>query len=83
MAKFCSQCGKPLSPDAKFCPECGAKVNSTVNLSKENSTDNSTAERYMPTDVPVNRRVPDKGFVENFSCKWVGSVLIVAVCARP
>ena len=66
MAKFCSQCGKPLSPDAKFCPECGAKVNSTVNLSKENPTDNSTAERYMPTDVPVNRHVPDKGFVENF-----------------
>ena len=50
MAKFCSQCGKPLSPDAKFCDACGAKVDSTVNLS---------------TPV-INRRVPDIGIVENF-----------------
>ena len=67
MAKFCSQCGKPLSPDAKFCSECGEKVNSTVNLSKENPADNSTAERSMPTNTfESNRRVPDNGFVENF-----------------
>jgi membrane protease subunit (stomatin/prohibitin family) len=25
-AKFCSSCGKPLSPGAKFCAECGAKL---------------------------------------------------------
>jgi membrane protease subunit (stomatin/prohibitin family) len=25
-AKFCSACGKPLSPGAKFCAECGAKL---------------------------------------------------------
>lgn len=25
-AKFCANCGKPLSPGAKFCAECGAKV---------------------------------------------------------
>lgn len=25
-AKFCSACGKPLSPGAKFCAECGGKV---------------------------------------------------------
>jgi WD40 repeat protein len=24
--KFCSQCGKQLSPDSKFCPSCGKKV---------------------------------------------------------
>lgn len=25
-AKFCSACGKPLSPGAKFCADCGGKV---------------------------------------------------------
>jgi Mg-chelatase subunit ChlD len=24
--RFCTECGKPLSPGAKFCPNCGAKV---------------------------------------------------------
>ena len=59
MAKFCSQCGKALSPDAKFCDACGAKVDSAVNLSKESTTETPNA--------PVsNRRVPDSGIVENF-----------------
>lgn len=26
MARFCEQCGKPLSPTARFCRECGAAV---------------------------------------------------------
>ena len=56
MAKFCSQCGRPLSPDAKFCSDCGAKVDSTVNL--------STPE--MPNAPVSNRRVPDSGIYENF-----------------
>lgn len=59
MAKFCSQCGKPLSPDAKFCDGCGAKVDSTVNLSKEPTHE-------MPNAPVINRRVPDIGIVENF-----------------
>ena len=25
---FCSNCGKPLEPNAKFCSECGAKIES-------------------------------------------------------
>ena len=25
-AKFCSQCGKPVTPGAKFCAECGAQL---------------------------------------------------------
>lgn len=59
MAKFCSKCGKPLSPDAKFCDACGAKVDSTVNLSKEPITE-------IPNAPVSNRRVPDNGIVENF-----------------
>lgn len=61
MAKFCSQCGKPLPPDANFCSECGAKVNSIVNLSKGNSTNMMTN-----TNIPASVRVPDNGVVENF-----------------
>jgi nitrogen fixation protein NifU and related proteins len=26
--KFCSSCGKPVSPEAKTCPHCGSKINS-------------------------------------------------------
>ncbi|MFZ2412790.1 MAG: zinc-ribbon domain-containing protein, partial [Candidatus Cryosericum sp.] len=25
-AKYCSECGKPLPPEAKHCPNCGADV---------------------------------------------------------
>jgi nitrogen fixation NifU-like protein len=25
--KFCSGCGKPVSPEAKTCPHCGSKIN--------------------------------------------------------
>lgn len=25
-ARFCSQCGKPVSTEAKFCPNCGKEV---------------------------------------------------------
>lgn len=30
MAKFCTHCGNPLSPDDKFCMKCGAPITSSV-----------------------------------------------------
>lgn len=30
MAKFCTHCGNPLSPDDKFCMKCGAPIVSSI-----------------------------------------------------
>ena len=53
MAKFCSECGKPLRDGAKFCPECGMKIQ-------------VDAEQ---TAQPVTRQTPEPAPVEQTSQK--------------
>ncbi|MBQ3860233.1 MAG: zinc ribbon domain-containing protein [Clostridia bacterium] len=45
--RFCTSCGKPLSPDAAFCPFCGAKRNGAAQTSAP-----------APEQVPAARQVP-------------------------
>ncbi len=30
MARFCSNCGKPVTDDIKFCPDCGSELDRPV-----------------------------------------------------
>ena len=39
MAKFCSNCGKPLRDGVKFCGNCGKKIAATSEPSPRNSND--------------------------------------------
>ncbi|KQZ73250.1 hypothetical protein ASE06_12665 [Sphingopyxis sp. Root214] len=48
MAKFCSECGSPLSPDARFCAACGAAVSGA-----EAVTDPVASSPIVSAPLPV------------------------------
>ena len=48
--KFCTECGKPLPPEAKHCPNCGADV---IDLHPTPSDDIQEAVTAPPTQEPL------------------------------
>ncbi len=38
MAKFCSECGKPLQPNANFCTRCGTRVEGAANVGQQSKS---------------------------------------------
>lgn len=48
--KFCTECGKPLPPEAKHCPNCGADV---IDLHPTPSDDVQEAVTASPTQEPL------------------------------
>ena len=45
MARFCSNCGKPVNDDIKFCPDCGNELDRPVSdFHKEPSTSQTNTQ---------------------------------------
>ena len=58
---FCSNCGKELVPEAKFCPNCGAPVSAVNNVSSEETlvqTENLVQDT-LPEDYSSGSALPE------------------------
>ena len=58
--RFCTSCGKPLSPEAAFCPFCGAKRNGAAQTSAPAPAPDPAARQVpIPPRTPASQGLPD------------------------
>ena len=67
-AKFCSQCGNSLPPNAAFCPICGKKVDSRCGVGSEESLDSGqSGAREQSTDAEIGNKAEAQDQEETLS----------------
>lgn len=62
---FCSKCGTQISDEAKFCTNCGSKTETSAEISKINTAENSMHQDLsMENDVNQNKSISDNNDVK-------------------